>query len=394
MPFRYFYNSAMRQNYFDFIICGGGASGLLLLKALREDAFFENRSILIIEKEIKNKNDRTWCYWESLDGTFDSMVTKKWSKAQFCSQGLNFDFDLDPFQYKMLRSAVIYQDILNKYSTAKNTTFLQAEVKNIISKKNLTEIITSEGKFQSKKVFNSLFDPKSMMNQKRYPVLHQHFVGWFIKTKKPSFDPRKIIFMDFDIPQLQETRFLYLLPIDKNNALVEYTLFSENLLKFDAYETGIVDYLNSKGITEYEIKEKEQGNIPMTCFPFEQSNTQSLLYIGTAGGWTKSTTGFTFMNTRRNIELLIPFLKTGDNLNNFKIRTRFRFYDLLFLDVLKHYNANGSELFSSMFKNNSPVRIFRFLDEKTNFIEEFKILLSFSFIQKIWFLKALFKRLF
>jgi len=132
----------------------------------------------------------------------------------------------------------------------------------------------------------------------------------------------------------------------------------------------------------------------MTCFPFEQSNTQSLLYIGTAGGWTKSTTGFTFMNTRRNIELLIPFLKTGDNLNNFNIRTRFRFYDLLFLDVLKQYNANGSELFSSMFKNNSPVRIFRFLDEKTNFIEEFKILLSFSFIQKIWFLKALFKRLF
>ena len=166
MPFRYFYNSAMRQNYFDFIICGAGASGLLLLKALREDAFFENRSILIIEKEIKNKNDRTWCYWESLDGTFDSMVTKKWSKAQFCSQGLNFDFDLDPFQYKMLRSAVIYQEILNKYSTAKNTTFLQAEVYDIISKENITEIITSEGKFQSKKVFNSLFDPKAMMNQK------------------------------------------------------------------------------------------------------------------------------------------------------------------------------------------------------------------------------------
>ena len=92
----------MRQNYFDFIICGGGASGLLLLKALREDAFFENRSILIIEKEIKNKNDRTWSYWESLDGPFDSMVTKKWSKAKFCSQGLNFDFDLDPFQYLSL----------------------------------------------------------------------------------------------------------------------------------------------------------------------------------------------------------------------------------------------------------------------------------------------------
>ena len=105
----------MKQNYFDFIICGGGASGLLLLKALREDSFFNNRSILLIEKENKNKNDRTWSYWESMDGPFDSMVTKKWSEAQFCSQNLNFEFDLDPFQYKMLRSAVVYEKILNNY---------------------------------------------------------------------------------------------------------------------------------------------------------------------------------------------------------------------------------------------------------------------------------------
>ena len=46
----------MKQNYFDFIICGAGASGLLLLKAIREDSFFNGKSILIIEKESKNVN--------------------------------------------------------------------------------------------------------------------------------------------------------------------------------------------------------------------------------------------------------------------------------------------------------------------------------------------------
>ena len=55
----------MKQNYFDFIICGGGASGLLLLKALREDPYFNTQSILVVEKELKNTNDRTWCYWET-----------------------------------------------------------------------------------------------------------------------------------------------------------------------------------------------------------------------------------------------------------------------------------------------------------------------------------------
>ena len=384
----------MKQNYFDFIICGAGASGLLLLKAIREESFFNEKSILIIEKEIRNVNDRTWSYWESPNGSFDSILSKKWSKANFCSEDFDSDFDLNPYQYKMLRSAGFYQSIRNKYSKLKNTIFLHAEVKNIDSKNIMTEVITSEGKFQSKKVFNSLFDPKPMINQKKYPVLQQHFVGWFIKTKKPSFDSSKVFFMDFNIPQVQETRFIYVLPIDKHNALVEYTLFSENLLHFDDYETGIKAYLDSKGITEYEIKEKEQGNIPMTCFPFEKLNCRSLLHIGTAGGWTKASTGYTFMNTRRNIERLIPFLKTGAGLNTFTIKNRFRFYDLLFLDVLNRYNARGSKLFTRMFEKNPPVRIFRFLDEKTNFIEEFKIMASFSLTQKIWFLKALFKRIF
>ena len=132
----------------------------------------------------------------------------------------------------------------------------------------------------------------------------------------------------------------------------------------------------------------------MTCFPFEKLNCRSLLHIGTAGGWTKSSTGFTFMNTRRNIDRLIPFLKTGGDLNTFRIKSRFRFYDLLFLDVLKRYNAHGSELFSRMFEKNPPVRIFRFLDEKTNFIEELKIMASFTLNQKILFLRALILRLF
>ena len=384
----------MKQNYFDFIICGAGASGLLLLKAIREDSFFNEKSILIIEKEIKNVNDRTWSYWESPNGSFDSILSKKWSKANFCSEDFDSDFDLNPYQYKMLRSAGFYQSIRNKYSNLKNTIFLHAELKNIDSKNIMTEVITSEGKFQSNKVFNSLFDPKPMINQKKYPVLQQHFVGWFIKTKKISFDSSKVIFMDFNIPQVQETRFIYILPIDQYSALVEYTLFSKNLLHFDDYETGIKAYLDSKGITEFEIEEKEQGNIPMTCFPFEKLNCRSLLHIGTAGGWTKASTGYTFMNTRRNIERLIPFLKTDAGLNTFTIKSRFRFYDLLFLDVLNRYNSHGSKLFTRMFEKNPPVRIFRFLDEKTNFIEELKIMTSFSLTQKIWFLKALFKRIF
>ena len=384
----------MKETSFDFIICGGGASGLLLLDALRKDSFFDDYRILLLEKEIKNSNDRTWCFWETPQGPFDELLTKKWDYAQFKSSELQLDFQLAPLSYKMLRSSGVYKQLHANLKHAKNTFFKQAEIKEVTSEGNQTRVFTSHESFVAKRVFNSLFDPRLLKKQKKYPVLQQHFVGWYIKTKDPVFDPEKLLFMDFDIPQKKETRFLYLLPLDTKTALVEYTLFSEHLLPLEEYEMGIQSYLKEKGIAEYTLEEKEQGTIPMTCFPFEQFNTQSLLHIGTAGGWTKASTGFTFMNTRRNVARLCAFLKTDQDLKNFKIKTRFRFYDLLFLDVLTRYNSEGSSLFSRMFEKNPPVRIFHFLDEKTSFWEELSILASFSLKQKSWFIKALFQRIF
>lgn len=384
----------MEKPVFDYIVCGGGASGLLLLYALSEDPFFSKKDILLIEKESKNTNDRTWSFWGKKEGAFEELLEKKWDVATFLSSSVSLDFKLAPYQYKMLRSKGFYKACREKIESQKNIQYLSAEITALKTEGNASKVITTEGTFSSKNVFNSVFDPTALYNQKKYPVLKQHFIGWFIKTKSEQFDPNKILFMDFNIEQKKETRFLYVLPLDSKNALVEYTLFSANLLEKKEYEEGIISYLKNQRITEYEIEEKEQGNIPMSSFPFDQFNTPSLLNIGTAGGWTKASTGFTFMNTSRNVSKVVSFLKTGKPLNHFNIKNRFWFYDLLFLDVLSKYNSQGSKLFERMFNKNSPLTIFRFLDEKTSFIEELKIASSFSLRQISWFLRALVKRLF
>ena len=384
----------MEKPVFDYIICGGGASGLLLLYALSEDPFFSKKDILLIEKESKNTNDRTWSFWGKKEGAFEELLEKKWDVATFLSSSVSLDFKLAPYQYKMLRSKGFYKACREKIESQKNIQYLSAEITALKTEGNASKVITAEGSFSSKNVFNSIFDPTALYTQKKYPVLKQHFIGWFIKTKLEQFDPNKILFMDFNIEQKKETRFLYVLPLDSKNALVEYTLFSANLLEKKEYEEGIISYLKNQRITEYEIEEKEKGNIPMSSFPFDQFNTPSLLNIGTAGGWTKASTGFTFMNTSRNVSKVVSFLKTGKPLNHFKIKNRFWFYDLLFLDVLSKYNSQGSKLFERMFNKNSPLTIFRFLDEKTSFVEELKIASSFSLHQISWFLRALVKRLF
>ena len=50
---------------FDYIITGAGAAGLMLAYRMAKDAFFDEKSILIIDPEKRKEEDRTWCFWEA-----------------------------------------------------------------------------------------------------------------------------------------------------------------------------------------------------------------------------------------------------------------------------------------------------------------------------------------
>jgi lycopene beta-cyclase len=196
--------------------------------------------------------------------------------------------------------------------------------------------------------------------------------------------------MDFSVDQQNEIRFMYVLPFSKNKALVEYTLFSSSTIEDDEYETEIKNYLKINKILDYNVLEKEKGVIPMTCYPFFKKNTDSFFKIGTAGGWTKPSTGYTVKNSIDKIDLIISYLKKDKPLSKINFKNRFWYYDLLFLDVLIDSKGKGSKVFSDLFKNNDPIRIFKFLDEKTSFTEELSIFLS---VNVVVFVKSLIKRI-
>lgn len=380
----------MKKNqHYDIIICGGGAAGLLLAHGLLQDNYFDNFRILILEKKAKNKNDRTWCFWENGSGKWDHLLHKQWDNAHFQSDTFESVFSLAPYRYKMLRGIDFYQSLFPLLEKANNITLVYTEVTEIIPESTHCQVNTNQEQFTSSRVFSSI-PHRHYLKQQKYPVLQQHFVGWLVTTQHPIFDPSTVNFMDFALPQKNNTRFMYVLPFDHNTALVEYTLFSATLLDHKEYEQAIQDYLQAKGGGEYKIVEKEQGSIPMTAYDFNQHNQKCYMQIGTAGGWTKASTGFTFKKTERKVHALLEFLKTNRPLNQFDKKTKYHFYDLLFLDVLAKYNGEGSQLFTQMFRNNTPQRIFAFLDEKSTALQELRIMLCFPVGR---FVLALVKRL-
>lgn len=380
------------MSHYDYIIIGAGAAGLMLADSLGKDDFFASKSILILEKDDKSKNDRTWCFWEKENGAFDNILHKSWSKVYFAGKDLKLSTTISPYTYKMLRGIDFYSHFLTRIKGYSNISWLKGNVVAIRENENGAMVSTNTQKFSGTQIFNSIFDYQSVINQKKYPVLQQHFLGWFVKTKHPIFKVDEATFMDFSIPQKGNTRFMYVLPFSETEALLEYTLFSEKTLEKQEYEDAIEDYLtNVLNCSDYEIVEKEVGNIPMTCYKFHKHNTNSILNIGIAGGWAKPSTGFTFYNTSKKAKALVDHLKKGKTLSKFYKRDKFWFYDLLLLDILHNQNHLGQSIFESLFKKRKASLILKFLDNETSVYEDIQIMAA---PKAFPFMKALLKRVF
>jgi lycopene beta-cyclase len=377
---------------YDYIIIGAGASGLLLADALGKDNFFSGKSILLLEKNFNLQNDRTWCFWEIGQGEFDAILHKTWDHILVADDQYSKRMPITPYRYKMLRAEDFYTSYHEKIKKHSNITFLEGTVQDIKDQGNEILVNTETNTFMGKKVFNSIFDYKPLLQQQKYPVLQQHFIGWFVRTTKPVFERNQATFMDFSIPQHGNTRFMYVLPFTETEALIEYTLFSENVLSQSEYEEAIKSYLKDDlNCQDYQILEKEKGNIPMTSYNFNDHNSKNIMHLGIAGGWAKPSSGYTFMRTHQRTMALIPFLKKEKPLNAFFKKDRFWFYDLLLLDILFRDNSKGRLIFGQLFKRRSPQKIFKFLDEKTTIWEDLVIIAA---CPKKEFILAFLRRIF
>ena len=377
---------------YDYIIIGAGAAGLLLANALGKDEFFTSKSILVLDKDNKTQNDRTWCFWERGDGAFDDLIHKTWDNIYVGGQQLQKSIPIAPYTYKMLRGIDFYNHFVPKVKAYPNITWIQEEVTGIQEHENEVLVTTSTQKFTGQTVFSSLYDPSIPLKQNKYPVLQQHFMGWKIKTEQSVFNIDEATFMDFSVPQKGNTRFMYVLPFSGNEALVEYTLFSERLLEKSEYGEAIKTYITEHyGNIKYSIEETEFGSIPMTCYPFHKHNTNRVFHMGIAGGWAKPSTGYTFYNTSQQVPKLVSHLKAGKPLTEFHQKSRFLFYDMLLLDILHENNHLGHEIFESMFKRRKASLILKFLENETNLWEELKIVTA---PKPMPFIRALLKRVF
>jgi lycopene beta-cyclase len=238
------------------------------------------------------------------------------------------------------------------------------------------EVLSESGESlgSSKYLFSSI--PRFPEAKKGQNHLLQHFLGWFVETPTEAFDPENPTLMDFSVPQQNECRFMYVLPLSTTKALVEFTLFSAELLSESDYEQEIQTYLGRLGIGSYEVKEKEFGVIPMFSSPFPTQEGDRVFFLGSTGGRSKASTGYTFTRIQRHSDFLArQLVKTGKPTPMPEPWPgRFSFYDWVLLDVIANKRSPASLIFERLFKYNKASTVFAFLDEDTHFAQELVLL--------------------
>ena len=351
---------------FDYVIIGGGCAGLSLAYELEIHEKLKDKTLAIIEPRKEYKRDKTWSFWKVAPHNFDDCVKKNWDNFSVNIPGKTNYLECKNFPYQSIDSGLFYEKIKNKLKKNENIFFF----------KNIEEINK-----QNSLVFNSVPNIK-----KNHLNLWQHFCGVEIKTENDIFDEKIFNLMDFDCEQRESVHFFYTLPYAKNRALVETTWLSKmNDNSQKDYENQINNYIkNNLKIKNYEITYKEEGAIPL-FYPLNK-NEKNKINIGTAGGMTRLSTGYTFLNIQEHSKYIRENIDNISNAKKFEIDKKYQFLDEIFLRVLEKNPEKMSDIFFRMFKT-SPKTVIKFLSNKSNFLEDLSIIFK---MPKLIFIKALF----
>jgi len=363
---------------YDYILAGGGCAGLSLVYHLL-DSSLKDSNILILEPTLGEVPNKTWCYWNTAALPIHPEAARFSWNSFYLQQGKQqHQHGLENLSYYHLNSHDFYAHVLEKIKNFPNVHFLKEEVSAIHCIENEVQVVTkSSGTYNSSYVFDS----RITIDTTNQTILNQVFIGLRIKSQTSVFDPNSMGLMDFDTPTSSGFDFIYTLPFSSQEALIEYTAYTSEARGEEALLDSLTNFLQQKyGVLEYEITFQESGQIPMTTRVQPQTSGPRHVRIGTAAGWTKPSTGYTFAQIQENCNQLVTRLEQGATQDlRFPRKSRFVFYDNILLSIAHHWPKRLPGLFINLFSTSSPDLVFRFLAEKTSFWEELRLLSRLKF---------------
>lgn len=361
----------------DLAVVGGGGAGSLVLAALARHGLPGLR-VAVVDPVRKRGQDRTWAFWGTPGGDLEPMLSASWSRVEVTTPAVARVLDLTPLRYAMLRSAPVYERAAEAEQRLGATRY-DAAVGALDDDGASVTVRDTDGRAVLRAGWVLDSRPRPPRRPGRTAWL-QHFRGWWLESSTPVFDPGRAVLMDFRTPQpARGVSFGYVLPVSDRYALVEYTEFSPVLLSDAGYDAGLRGYAALLGLdlAALTVREVEDGVIPMTDAPFDRWPSPRVVRLGTAGGATRPSTGFTFSAMHRQAGQVAAAVAAGrPPVPRPAYPGRHRWMDAVALRAWDSGAVGGPEFFDRLFDRNPASRVLRFLDGATSPAEDLALMRS------------------
>lgn len=361
----------------DLAVVGGGGAGSLVLAALARHELPGLR-VAVVDPVRKRGQDRTWAFWGAPGGDLEPMLSASWPRVEVTTPAATRMLELTPLRYAMLRSAPVYAraaEAERRLGAARYDVAVGA----LDDDGTAVTVRDTEGRAVLRAGWVLDSRPRPPRRPGRTAWL-QHFRGWWLESSTPVFDPGRAVLMDFRTPQpARGVSFGYVLPVSDRYALVEYTEFSPAVLTDAGYDAGLRGYAGLLGLdlAALTVREVEDGVIPMTDAPFDGRPSPRVVRLGTAGGATRPSTGFTFSAMHRQAGQVATALAAGrPPVPRPAYPRRHRWMDAVALRAWDSGVVGGPEFFDRLFDRNPASRVLRFLDGATGPAEDVALMRS------------------
>ena len=369
--------SAPQPDY-DLIIVGAGLTGLSVacwLLQLAQDEQAALPRVCLLEPRLSYDNDRTWCFWDLDPHPFRGLITHRWFRWQVSHGGQSACQSDKNNAYAMLPADVLYRHAL---ASIENTPALDLHLGVTVDSIERTGdgVVVAQGqrRWRAKAVIDTR--PPKEGQLKSELGFWQVFSGLEIACPGHGFDTSTVTLMDFQ-SGYPYACFVYLLPLDEDHFLIEWTGFQPGNQpdnqpgngEVPDYRADLELWLQRHCPGQYEIKRAESGRLPM--MPVTGSaNPAPVVRAGVGAGWMRAATGYHFVSCQQGSAALARQILAAHASGNWMLHspsvrpTWLDWMDGVFLRALKRHPDKAPQWFLDLFAATSAAQMSRFMNDR------------------------------
>lgn len=353
----------------DLVILGGGCAGLSL--ALRLAELGEHcPKVLILESRFEYTNDRTWCFWDNGSAALSHLSNHSWSAFSLNADNSTVSVNCSLTPYKMIAASAFYQYALKQISASDKIRIILGNTVAAAPKKaaGLWCVESASGLIRTPQIIDTR---PQLAPKKGDALLWQSFLGYEIECEQAAFDQTHVELMHFKADHRPHILFVYVLPLAKNRALVEITVFGQDPLKSDVLKTElegvIIERLKNAPFT---VLRSEHGILPMGQKSIKKHSDTTYLYAGLMAGGARPSTGYAFQRIQRWADACATSMVEGRGpIGHLSNPLLVQAMDTLFLRVIRTHPQIAPKLFLTLFAKVDSKRLIRFLSDEGTFAD-------------------------